>query len=215
MSIAQPVEVVCTAGPVPFVAHGRVRAVEDGLYVIDLDKDAAQLSPGARAIVSFADGAAARVIGRVVEVRGNQVLVSKDGLRNRERRSFPRLHGGIPLRYRNLGPGAHDIEAATWLRGGPPARGADEWLSPDEFMNFSVTGLKFDAPAGVGIDDLLLVELGVRGRPDAWRCTARVVFVEPGAEGKPSAAVEFEQIPEGAQAALSDLTLQIQEALLE
>ncbi|MFM2248093.1 MAG: hypothetical protein RL071_4168, partial [Pseudomonadota bacterium] len=39
--------------------------------------------------------------------------------------------------------------------------------------------------------------------------------VEPGAEGMPSAAVEFEHIPEGAQGALSDLTLQIQEALLE
>ena len=215
MSSSVPVEVVCTAGPMPFVAQGRVREVEGSRYTIDLDQDAGQLSPGARAFVSFAEGAAARVIGRVVEARGNCLIVSQDGVRNRERRSFPRLHAGIPIRYRNLGPGAHDIEAATWARGdaGPAARGA--WLSPGEFMNFSVTGLKFDAPGPVEIDDLLLIDLGVRGRTETWRCTGRVVFVEPGAEGMPSAAVEFEHIPEGAQGALSDLTLQIQEALLE
>lgn len=215
MPSSLPVEVVCTAGPLPFVAQGRVREVAGSQYTIDLDQDAAQLPTGARAIVSFADGAAARVIGRVVEVRGNQLVVSQDSVRNRERRSFPRLHGGIPLRYRNLGPGTHDIEAATYLRGDAGPIGRGRWLSPGEFMNFSVTGLKFDAPDEVEVDDLLLIELGVRGRPETWRCTGRVVFVEPGDDDKPSAAVEFEQIPEGAQAALSDLTLQIQEALLE
>ncbi len=215
MSSAVPVEVVCTAGPIPFVAQGRVFEVTMGRYVIDLDQDASTLPAGARAIVSFVGGDSARVIGRVVEVRGNRMVVSQDGVRSRERRTFPRLHGGIPLRYRNMGPGDHDFEVAGYLRGdaGPAERG--EWLSPGEFMNFSVTGLKFDPPGPMAVEDLLLVQLGVRGRPDTWRCTARVVAVEAGSEGRASVAVEFEAIPDGAQEALTSLTLQIQDALLD
>ena len=215
MSSAVPVEVVCTSGPVPFVAQGRVFEVTVGRYVIDLDQDASKLPAGARAIVSFIGGDAARIIGRVVDVRGNRMVVSQDGVRNKERRTFPRLHGGIPMRYRKLGPGDHDFEVAGFLRGesGPAERG--DWITPGEFMNFSVTGLKFDPPTLLEVDDLVLVVLGVRGREGSWRCTARVVAVEPSERGFGSAAIEFEAIPDAAQEALSALTLQIQDALLD
>ena len=51
-----PVEVVCTAGDIPFVAEGRLRRFEDGAYTIDLDRDASSLGVGSSAILNFLDG---------------------------------------------------------------------------------------------------------------------------------------------------------------
>lgn len=220
--IAVPVEVVCTSGEVPFVAEGRISRFADGTYTIDLDRDATALEPGAVAILNFLDGTTPRVIARIAEARGNQLTCTQQQIREREKRAFPRLHGGLPVRYRVLGKDEAASERAAWMAGddGPGERG--DWLTPDEFMNFSVTGLRFDAPDVAGEGDELLLELGMRGKKDRWRCTARVVRLFdippdeqlPGSKCKHRLAISFEDIPEAAQHALSEMTLDIQEALL-
>jgi hypothetical protein len=221
-SIAVPVEVVCTSGDVPFVAEGRISRFAEGTYTVDLDRDATALEPGAVAILNFLDGTTPRVIARISEARGNQLTCTQQQIREREQRAFPRLHGGLPVRYRVLTADEAADERTAWMSGddGPNQRGT--WLTPDEFMNFSVTGLRFDAPDVAGEGDELLIELGVRGRRDRWRCTARVVrlFDIPpdeqfeGSNSKHRLAISFEDIPEDAQHALSEMTLDIQEALL-
>jgi hypothetical protein len=215
MHTSVPVEVVCTTGTLPFVAVGRVTSFDHGVYTIDLDQDASHLVSGVHTILSFPDGSTARVIGRIESAQGNRVRVVQEQLRSRERRSFPRLHGGLPVRYQSLGPGEHELVAARWMRGDEAMAQTGEWVRPEEFMNFSVTGLKFRTERGLLVDDLLLLELSLRGRTEKWRCTARVVQVEIESDGVFRAAVEFERIPEDAQAALSELTLDIQAALLE
>ncbi len=210
---ALDVEVVCTSGPVPLVASGRAR-FEHGLYIVDLDTDASMTPVGGKAILSFASIETPRVIARVESALGNRLTCSPEQHRNRERRDFPRLHAGLPVRVRRLAVTERRAESASWLAGdaGPAERG--EWLVPDRFVDFSVTGLRLHMEMALNADDLLLLELGLPNDPTRWRCTARVIRIFDEPDGM-SAAVEFESIPDGARTGLSQLTLRIQEQLLD
>ena len=221
-SSSVPVEVVSTSTEVPFVAEGRITDFIDGSYTINLVREPANLVPGHVAILNFTDGSAPRVIASVTHVEGTEIVCLQQKVRDREKRAFPRLHGGLPLLYRVAGAGtAAEALVRGWLSG---EGGTEEgtWYQPDEFMNFSVTGLRFEAPDIAAEGDALLLELGVRGSSERWRCSARVVRIfgipdderDPATEYRHRLAVRFEHIPDGAQQALSEMTLDIQEALL-
>ena len=125
-----------------------------------------------------------------------------------DKRDFPRLHAGLPIRYRI----ATDEEARLWIAG-EPVGGA--WVEPDPYMNFSVGGLRFECPEGVPERALLLMELRVGDTSPLWRTTGRVIRVFSATEHAGcSVAVSFEHLPTDALNALSDLTLQIQDSLL-
>lgn len=211
------VEIVCTSGPVPFVAAGRARAEGDD-WVVHLATDASHLAAGSHAILSFEDQAQPRIIGRIQSVKGNRIVLEERIVRERERRAFPRLVGGLRIEARALDDREVTAESAAWMRGdaGPQTRG--DWFRPDELMNFSVTGLRMEAPEGVTGGQVLLLSVGIK-EAGPWRCTARVVRTfAPPIDGDPSdrqVAIEFIEIPEEAEGALADLTLQIQDQMLQ
>jgi len=125
-----------------------------------------------------------------------------------DKRDFPRLHAGLPIRYR----AATDSEAGQWIAG-EAVGGA--WMEPDPYMNFSVGGLRFECDNGIAEGDLLIIELRIGGTSKVWRATGRVIrsFEATGNDGR-SVAVSFDHLPSDALNALSELTLQIQESLL-
>ena len=218
-----PVEVVCTSGDIPFVAEGRLRRFEDGAYTIDLDRDASSLGVGSSAILNFLDGITPRVIAHIASVNGSELTCTQHKVRAREKRVFPRLHGGLPIRYRVAGQGPEAAaQVSAWLSGNETAGDNGDWHTPDEFMNFSVTGLRFDAPDIASEGDSVLIERGVRGREDRWHCSATVVRIFDVAEEERdpetgyahSLAINFVDIPSEAQEALTEMTLDIQEALI-
>jgi len=218
-----PVEVVCTAGALPFVSEGRVTSLEDGRYTIELDRSASDLADGSSVILNFLDGETPRVIAHIESTTGTGLTCTQHKVRAREKRIFPRLHGGLPVRYCVVGqgPGA-EARVSEWLGSDAHAGDDDEWHTPDEFMNFSVTGLRFDGPDIASEGDALLLELGVRGREDRWHCSATIVRIfdipedeqDPETGYRHSFAVNFVDIPTEAQEALTEMTLEIQEALI-
>lgn len=223
---AQPVEVVCLSGDLPFVAQGRVVRTAGDRYVVDTDRDATTITVGARVILSFPDDDTPRVVGKVTSVRENRIECVYEQSRDRERREFPRLVAGLPTRFRVVAGAEVVREVDDWLSGRPGPLTRGNWHSPDELMNFSVTGLRFDYQPACEEGDLLLVEFGIRGQQERWRCTARVIRtwlipveeLEGQADTPPGPthriAIRFEQIPSEAQNALSEMTLDIQDALL-
>lgn len=214
----ETVEIVCAAGDLPFLARGRVRHTVEGIYTIDVDRDASPLPTGARIILTHPGGNGDRIVARVDSVNGNELICSKQQLRQRERREFPRLHGGLPIRYRRIPQSAFTATAARWLRGSTDPNivgSADEWVQPERFMNYSVTGLRFRTDEAIELDEVLLVELGTPESNERWRCTGRCVFSGPNPAGEGSvAALEFVMIPDEARAALTDMTLEAQAVLL-
>ena len=76
-----------------------------------------------------------------------------------DKRDYPRLHAGLPLRYRTVS----SSEATAWTSGDPIG---GDWIEPDPYMNFSVDGLRFDCTDGLEKGSLVALELhAVRGRP--------------------------------------------------
>lgn len=215
---AQSVEIVCAVGDVPFLARGRVRHEQQGTYTIDVDRDASSLPSGARIILSYPDGQSDRIVAKVDRVSGNELVCSQQQLRQRERREFPRLHGGVPVRYRRVSAADFTGTAARWLRGSedPVVLGPDEaWVEPERFMNYSVTGLRFRTDDEVKLHEIMLLELGVPDSPDRWRCTARCVHAGTNPDGPGQIiALEFVQIPGAAREALTNMTLEAQALLL-
>ena len=216
---AQTVEIVCTAGEIPFLATGSIRSEDSGVYTIDVDRDTSALQAGARIILSYPDGQSDRIVAVVNQAEGNELVCSLQQLRQRERREFPRLHGGVPVRYRRVPAADFTSIANRWLAGSNDADvlgSESEWVEPGRFMNYSVTGLRFNTPDVIPLQEVILLEFGVPDRADRWRCTARCVFSGDNPDGNDRiVAIEFVQISGEAREALTNMTLEAQSMLLD
>ena len=155
--------------------------------------------------------------------------MAEKSVSHRDKRAFPRLYGSVQLRSRKQETSASETAIHTWLEGGLEEAGPT-WRKPDPFMNFSVTGLKFEDQETCADGDVLLLEFSVPTSPKTFRCrsrVARVAILEGAAEdtysgggvesGTPpthSIAVEFLDMPHDGREALSEFTLLIQGVLL-
>lgn len=220
--VSVPVDIINVSSPALRTREGRVRRFADAIYEIELSDDAPDLEIGTRVVLSMRDGGRRRVTATVEFHEGRELRVLERSASTPDKRIYPRLAGGIPLRYRVL---AHDEDvggAHPWLLGEDSEDGsADGWRSPDPFMNFSVTGLRFDDIAACAAGDRLLCELGVPSDGRRWRALARVVRLDPIPTNEPTdggathhVAVAFEQLPDDAAEALTQYTLRLQRAHL-
>lgn len=203
--------IICASGETPVMVSGTLVTRSEGDVTVHCTDSASVLDPGAKVVLTF-DGGNERWTGIVEDLQpidgGIAVRVVSPSAHAADKRDYPRLHAGLPIRYRVATAG----EAAAWSSG---AEISGEWHTPDPYMNFSVSGLRFDVHPEVKDGDLLLLELRIGEQSSAWRTTARVIRVFPGLGQEPdNVAVSFEDLPEEALSALSDLTLQIQESLL-
>jgi hypothetical protein len=212
---SESVRVLRTSGEVPVMVHGQLCSQSDQTVVVEATGTAGGLSAGDRVVLSFGTPDQGRISGTIQSITdvdgGQQIQVSCAAAHDRDKRDFPRLCAGLPIRYRVAS--AEDGQA--WVAGSPaPTQG---WFTPDPFMNFSVSGLRFDADRSVQADDLLALDFAIADGSPRWRITARVIRVfTPESEDSPthSVAVSFAHLPEGANTALSELTLKIQDNLL-
>ncbi|MSQ02991.1 MAG: hypothetical protein EXR71_14070 [Myxococcales bacterium] len=179
-----------------------------------------ELPASVQLIVDFAgEPGVSRAIVTVLGHRDGRLLVQILRVPTSDQREYPRMHGGITLRYHLL-PRATAAEAAeVWMRGGPPA---GREYDPDPFMNFSVTGLAFDDVVTCQEHDLLGILVKVPGVDHTWRGVASVVRVSkiPIDERDDTIAathrisVNFHELPDEARVALGKHTERIQEAWL-
>ena len=189
------------------------RETDDGVS-LRCAPEAGQLSEGAKVVLTI-EGQTEKRTGTITSLSeggdGQYSVEFTDHQKHAaDKRDFPRLHAGIPLSYRIADSG----QAAAWIAGEAIA---GDWIEPDPYMNFSVGGLRFDAPDRMEGGELLIIKLRVGDDSPEWRATGtvvRVFEVPAGSAASCSVAVSFEALPIDAREALSDLTLQIQDSLL-
>jgi hypothetical protein len=203
--------IICASGDTPIMVSGTLVNRTENDVTVHCPDNASVLTQGSKVVLTF-DGGNERWTGIVDGLEavdgGFAVRVVAPNAHAPDKRDYPRLHAGLPIRYRI----ASGDDASAWTSGNEIA---GEWHTPDPYMNFSVSGLRFDVHPGVNDGDLLLVELRIGDHSPTWRTTARVIRVFEGRDTEPdNVAVSFEDLPEDALSALSDLTLQIQESLL-
>ena len=223
-----PVEVLCLSSTPPLIEKARITCCESGVCEVLLDKSETALQAGMQVVLNSGPDNTLRIMGVVVEMAGSRMRVKSKRVVRPDKRSFPRIYGGVHVRYQVLSGPESEARAAKWLAGndGPASKGT--WWEPDPFMDFSGSGLKFQDQLRCKVYDLLLLDLQVAPHKDHWHATARVVRVEPlppddldvqdmeQQKDVPThqIAVHFEELPQKAREALADFTLRIQNALL-
>jgi hypothetical protein len=220
--VSVPVDIINVSSPALRTREGRVRRFADAVYEIELTDDAPDLEVGTRVVLNLRDGGRRRVTAIVESHKGRELRVLERSASTPDKRIYPRLAGGIPLRYRVLSTDEDVGAAHPWLLGeDDDAEATGAWRSPDPFMNFSVTGLRFDDAQACAAGDRLLCEFGVPGDQRRWRALARVVRLDPIPTNEPTddgathhVAVAFEQLPDAAAEALTQYTLRLQRAHL-
>ena len=203
--------IICASGNTPIMADGTVVERSESAVSIVCGENARAIEQDAKVVLTF-DGGSERWTGVVEAVsntdKGVHIRVVTPNAHSTDKRDYPRLHGGLPIQYRI----ANEQEATQWIEG---STFDDKWQTPDPYMNFSVSGLRFEVHDEVQASQLLLIDLRIGESTDSWRTTARVIRVFEGSDNaKSTAAVSFVHLPDEALSALSDLTLQIQESLI-
>jgi len=219
--ISVPLEVVCTTLVPPVIAHGRVTHYDGESYDCSLEDPVPPLERGSQVILDMTAARAPRVIATVSEIQGTRFCFIQKSVNPPDKRVFPRLYGNVDLRYRKVASES-DAAVGAWLAGGLEEAGEHQWREPDPFMNFSVTGLKFDDSGVCEPNDTLLCQFKVPTSDVSYRATARVIRVDPiedELEDDPnptshSIALEFLEMPKEGREALSEFTLLIQGVLL-
>ncbi len=204
-----PVDVINVSSPGLTTCSGHILRFEDAVYHIELESSLT-LQIGTRLVINLLESPRRRVTATVQATDGLHVEALEHRATPPDNRDYPRLAGGIRLRYRVAAEG----EAGGWLAGD---EAPGPWLEPDPLMNFSVTGLRFDDDKHCSDGDTLLCEFGVPEQTGAWRAIARVVRVLPLAEGAAathSVAIQFVELPSGASDALTEYALRLQRAAL-
>ncbi len=222
-SSQERVRILCTSGDAPLMVEGELTQSSDVQLTVRGAPNAAELSVGDRVILDFPHSERERVTGAVQDVTavddgGYDIAISDGVSRQRDKRDFPRLYAGLPIRYQvvadaECSDGASRI--VTWVGGGD-AQGGD-WHTPDPFMNFSIGGLRFEGLRSLEEGTTLLIDLALDAEGQRWQIAGKVIRIWPPEEEEAQTrpvAIAFEHLPEDAREALSDLTLRIQETLL-
>jgi hypothetical protein len=219
LKLPAQVSIVHAATVPPRLVKGTCVAQTGDELAIDIPPGS-DLPPNASLIIDFeATSGVNRAIVAVLRTRGGKLLVKVTRVPTPDKREFPRMNGGISLRYHVLSRADREGAADAWMRGGTPAGPEHE---PDPFMNFSVTGLAFDDVETCQADDHLGFVITIPREEHTWRGVAHVVRVwripiderDDSIPATHRIAVNFLQLPDDARAALGRHTERIQEAWL-
>tara|TARA_B110000037_G_C17106126_1_gene499899 strand:- start:1022 stop:1699 length:678 start_codon:yes stop_codon:yes gene_type:complete len=217
--ISSSVDVVCTSLVPPVIARGRITHFDGLAYDLEIDEPVPPISVGAQVILDLTEIRGARVIATISEVQGSHMKAAQKAVSEPDKRAFPRLYGSVDLAFRAIKPDESEASIDAWISSGLETAG-ESWHSPDPFMNFSVTGLKFEEYTTHKIGDVILLGFTVPTSESIFRCRGKVARCKelPNQSGvaikSNSIAVEFlDMSPEGREA-LSEFTLLIQGVLL-
>lgn len=213
-SLDIPVDVVNVSSPSFRTCRGHIRKFEDGAYEIELLEEERGLQEGARIVINWRGASSRRISAAISKRWGDRLLAEERLVKQPDQRVWPRLTGGVPLRFRALREGE---DPELWLQGGRLEGDLEAWTVPDPLMNFSLSGLRFeDHQPSFKAGDLLLSEMGIASRPERWRVLLRVVrLIEipvevRDCEATHEIAVQFERLPLDAADALTEYTLRLQ-----
>lgn len=229
-----PVDVIDIGAPGWRTLTGQVQASRGQHLEISFDDpEMPPPSVGSRVVLNLRKGHGERHSADVTRSWPGGFEACKRRTRLPERRVYPRLMGGIPLDYIILpGDQAGATQAPQAWVDGLVAGPAEGWASPDPLMNFSVTGLCFEAicpedepPCSAG--DVFLGWMAVGSDAQRHRVAGLVVRAtaiprdEQKIPGDPAApqpthrvAINFTVMEDAAVEALTAYTLQLQLANL-
>lgn len=208
----------------PLFGQGRVDFEGPSTCTVETPSDTSALKSGMDILIDASREAGCRLIGQVDKVAPGHLRVRILKVVPTDQRIYPRMWGGIDLRYIPLPKGTPEATLKEWLAGGPLE---GTWYHPEPFMDFSASGLRFEHRATCAKDDIVLVEFRLPFRGETLRATSVVVRVAPltaeeleeqdptlEAPATHEIAIQFCEMGPGAIEALMDFTRRLQEVFV-
>ena len=158
LPLPSSVEALVLSNPEPMWLTGHARRDEECIWV-EFPILPAPVEMGTKVILNFPLQKAPMITMVVNILDGNGLRLQLAKIHERDKRTFPRHFGNIPLKIRNISQMEEPLLKRQWIQN--VIDPDDTWRTPEPFMNFSVGGLSFedDTPAAVG--NMVLVEMGV------------------------------------------------------
>jgi c-di-GMP-binding flagellar brake protein YcgR len=182
---------------------------------VELSEPDLDIPEESRTVLSLSGRYGLRILGVVESSEDNRLSLRVLRVQRKDKRDYPRMSGNVDMRYRTVQGTDNAQIQRMWLSGLSDANDPSPWYSPDPFMNFSGSGVRFrDAPT-VEAEDQLLIELTIPSSEKSFRLIGTVVRVEPGDESAEDdrthfVAVRFNELPSDATEALTRFTLELQ-----
>ena len=167
---------------------------------------------GSKVILHFTNDDGPMLSLRYYDQEEGTLTLQFSQVHQRDKRSFPRHYGNIPLKFLPVPEERLELVSKQWLS--DTIQPNEHWFCPEPFMNFSLGGLSFEHATPIPVSQSLLIMLSIGKSSKIWRAVARVVRCIEINEENYDIAIEFTVLPDGALEELSDFTLQVQEALL-
>ena len=190
-----------------------VRADGDLLTLKINEQEEPIITPfGSKVILHFTNDNGPMLSLRYYDQEADTLTLQFSQVHQRDKRSFPRHYGNIPLKFFPVPDEQLELMSKQWLS--ETIRPTEQWFCPEPFMNFSLGGLSFEHADPIPVDRSLLLAFSIGQSSKNWRSIGRVVRCIEINEQNFDIAIEFTFLPEGALEELSDFTLKVQEALL-
>lgn len=218
-----PVQLLALSASPPVISPARLTCATSDSCQVTLDPLPPGLTEGLGVVLDCREQSGFRVVGRIAQVDGNEASINVTRILPEDQRSFPRVMGGVRLRYTWVSD-ATDQQLQAWVADAIVPEGAPrDWSEPDPFMDVSASGLAFEDHPHCPPGGIILLEFRLPPYEQAHRATGRVVRVAPlpeeerrdRNEGEASSpthdvAIHFEDLSPGALDALMGFTLRMQ-----
>lgn len=215
VSLPTEVEILLLQNVPPRWVQCTLLPIEDGdLLTLKIhDHEAPIITPfGSKVILHFTNDDGPMLSLRYYDQESGKLTLQFSQVHQRDKRSFPRHYGNIPLTFFPIPEEQVELLSKQWMNNSISPD--NKWFQPEPFMNFSLGGLSFEHGNPLPIDSIILMEMSIGESPKNWRATGRVVRCIEINEKSFDIAIEFTSLPDGALEELSDFTLRVQEALL-
>ncbi len=212
LPLPSSVEALVLTNPEPMWLSGHAKQEGDSI-VVEFAELPLPVDDGVKVILNFPLEQSPMVTLVINTRSANSLVLEATKIHPRDKRTFPRHFGNIPLAYRTITIEEEELVQRQWMQ--KIIEMKDDFHQPEPFMNFSVGGLSFEDNKPAAVGRLALIEFGVGSSDERWRATARVVRCQLLEDNTTyEIAIRFEQLPDAAMDALSKLTISIQEAML-
>jgi hypothetical protein len=215
INLPTPVEILLLQSVPPKWVQATLLPLEEGdLITVQLEPNESPIIIpfGSKIILHFANEEGPMLSLRYYDQEKNKIHLQFSQVHQRDKRSFPRHYGNIPMSFRVLTKEEEELATKQWI--GNSINTNELWTTPEPFMNFSLGGLSFEHSTSLTYGTMLLLNIGIGQSQQRWRATGHVVRSIEINSSSFDIAIEFSILPDGALEELSDLTLSVQEALL-
>ncbi len=170
-----PVEIICLSVTPPVIRNGRVTCQGEGPCEVVLEEPEPRLEPGMRVVLDGGPDRDLRIKGLVTGMEGLRLRVETERVVPTDKRSFPRMYGGIHVRYRVLpaGEGEEDCLCLGLRRGSTRRRRGVERAGPVYGFQRNRFAVRGSASLQGGRSDARRAETSFLRRPVACNRTGR------------------------------------------